>query len=540
MLLIVGIAIFASFTTVKPTLADTSTHPGLTYFSEVVITGTPGKTQVLLERYGLSQLLYPDRNVLRLCDASDGRFLCFQEPDAGPEYLKLKNTSVLSFEPSTSKSYLIPALEIVGSVIAINGFARLAFHNETTDGEKTYNSDFSTFWDNLVHRSWQVDYDKFSTNQANHPYQGTLYHGSARSAGLNFWESMGYTFLGSALWETAGETTHPSVNDQVASGIAANFLGEPLFRMASLLLEGQDPGFLRELGAAAISPPTGFNRLAFGERFKAVFPSHNPAAFWHLDIGSNIIAHHGGPDTGDRQDYGAMAGFSMEYGLPGKPGYRYTRPFDYFQFEAAAATNYSTALGILSTRGLLLGSEYAFGDMYNGVWGLYGSYDYISPDPVRVSTTALSIGTTAQWRLSPGIALQGTVLGGIGYGAGGNISGSPDRHYHYGGDVQSALDLRLILGDLAMLDFRGRQFYISEVASTAPQGSENIVRIGVGFTLRVIDRHAIGLRYQFANRDTHYRGVENLNQNTDVVSLVYTFLSDEGFGAVDNHILRAR
>jgi hypothetical protein len=114
-----------------------------------------------------------------------------------------------------------------------------------------------------------------------------MYYGFARSAGLSFWESSAYTFMGSFLWETGGETTSPSVNDQVASGIAGAFFGEALFRMSSLLLEGggEKPGFWRELGAAVISPSTGFNRLVFGERFAPVFPSHDPAISWRLRFG---------------------------------------------------------------------------------------------------------------------------------------------------------------------------------------------------------------------------------------------------------------
>ena len=75
-------------------------------------------------------------------------------------------------------------------------------------------------------------------NQFAHPYQGSMYHGFARSAGLNYWESLLYDNAGSFLWETGGETTHPSINDQIASGIGGSFFGEALFRMASLVLEG--------------------------------------------------------------------------------------------------------------------------------------------------------------------------------------------------------------------------------------------------------------------------------------------------------------
>ena len=76
-----------------------------------------------------------------------------------------------------------------------------------------------------------------------------MYHNMARSAGLSYWQSVAYTFAGSALWEIAGETTPPSKNDQIASGIAGSFLGEPLFLTSRLLLGRRDdgPGFWRAL-----------------------------------------------------------------------------------------------------------------------------------------------------------------------------------------------------------------------------------------------------------------------------------------------------
>ena len=130
-----------------------------------------------------------------------------------------------------------------------------------------------------AHAAWVVDNDPFSINQFMHPYQGAMYHGFARSAGLNYWEAMGFTFAGSLLWEIAGETTTPSKNDQIASGIGGSFLGEPLFRLAELILRPSGHRFWRELSAAVISPSTGFNRLAYGGRFRGVEPSRDPALF---------------------------------------------------------------------------------------------------------------------------------------------------------------------------------------------------------------------------------------------------------------------
>lgn len=168
-----------------------------------------------------------------------------------------------------------------------------------------------------------VDDDAFAMNQFNHPYQGSVYHGFARSAGLNYWQAFFYDNAGGVLWETAGEISKPSYNDQIASGIGGSFFGEAFFRMASLVLEGDGgkPGFWRELSAAMISPPTGFNRLTFGKRFKPVFPSYDPAIFWRLRLGVNLNPHligRGDTNAGNSRTE-ATGDFLLAYGSPGSP-----------------------------------------------------------------------------------------------------------------------------------------------------------------------------------------------------------------------------
>ena len=130
----------------------------------------------------------------------------------------------------TQKSYLIPALEIVGFDTLLNLFDRAYY------GCCDFDTDLSSIKRNL-HRGWGVDSDEFTVNQLGHPYQGSMYHGFARASGLSYWQGLGYTFAGSLLWEIAGETTRPSKNDQISTGIGGSFLGEALFRMSNLWLE---------------------------------------------------------------------------------------------------------------------------------------------------------------------------------------------------------------------------------------------------------------------------------------------------------------
>ena len=423
--------------------------------------------------------------------------------------------------PEADKNYVIPAGEILAFNVLLNRFDYYLFDKQV------YGVTYSSVRDNLTGR-WVVDTDPFAVNQFDHPYQGSVYFGFARSTGLDFWESLEYTFFGSLFWEIVGETGRPSINDLVTTGFAGGFLGEPLYRMASLLLErgGEKPGFWRELGAAAISPPLGFTRLVFGDRFP-VFESRDPAVFSYVRLGASRIDHlSGDAESQNVKRRAVLADYHLSYGLPGRDGYTYTRPFDYFDFEFTATT--ADKFEDIMSRGLLVGKEYALGPDYRGVWGLYGSYDYISPQVFRVSSTALSLGTTAQWWISESMTLQGTALGGLGYGAAGTIHGTGERDYHYGATPQALFALRLIFGDAANLDLMMRSYYVSDVLSTENRGAERIFRGDLAFTVRVEGPHAIALKYAYSQRDAHYVGIPPTNQSVSSVGLFYTYI----FGGV--------
>ena len=434
-----------------------------------------------------------------------------------------------------SKSYLIPALEIPSFLWLLNRFDRTVY------GTDVFGTNWNTGWHHVIHGPWTLDTDPFGMNFIMHPYMGSFNYGFARSAGLNYWESFGYTFAASYVWETFGETGPPSINDQIMTSFGGSLLGEALFRMASYALEGNGkPGYWRELGAAGLSPSTGLNRLAFGNRFKAVWVSNDPAIFTRLRLGASLTEHQTDQGIGKTVNRPEASGdFSMAYGLPGKPGYSYERPFDYFHFEfTAIARSGGNFFENSTTRGLLYGTKYSVGEAYRGVWGLYGSYDYISPAIFRVSSTALSLGTTAQWWLSRSVALQGSALGGVGFGAAGTITavGNPaegERDYHYGFVPQGLLALRIIFGEAAMLDLTGREYYVSGTGSDDKTGLEKIFRGNASFTVRVYGRHGIGVQYVESHRDAHYANLPDRYQTVGTVSIAYNFLGDIKFGAVE-------
>ena len=425
-----------------------------------------------------------------------------------------------------NRSYSIPAMEILGFDFLLNRI------NHQFSGSSDYDVTGKSIRYNLSHK-WVTDNDPYRVNQFAHPYQGSMYHGFARSAGLSYWESAGYTFLGSVGWEIAGEKTRPAVNDQIASGIAGSFLGEVLFRMSSLVLERSDgiPKFWREVAAAAISPSTGFNRLAYGDRFDPVFSSRGAYYYSRLHLGlSGATRNVQGTSTADKRNE-VLTDFYMQYGLPGNPGYQYTRPFDYFSFQFTASS--ANVFENILTHGLLVGQAYEKGRDFRGVWGLYGSYDYISPQTYRISSTALSLGTTGQWWLSQDIALQGTAMLGAGYAAVGTLRGGNSGEYHYGTAPQALAAMRLIFGNRASLDVTAREYFVSHVGSRSVGGRDNIARADISLTVRVKKQHSVAIKYLWNRRDATYSFLGNGTQERSTIGIFYSYDGDSNFGAID-------
>ena len=309
---------------------------------------------------------------------------------------------------ASHKSYILPAAQIVAMDATVNLAGRLLID------PANYQVTASSIRRNL-RSPWVVDDDPFEINQFLHPYQGAMYHGIARSNGLSYWPSAVYTFAGSALWEIAGETTPPSRNDQIASGIAGSFLGEPLFRISRLLLERADegPGAWRILASVLASPPAGINHVLVGNPAGSLAPDAVPFSDIRVQFGTTATATGGSRSVSSLAQHQPRLALSMDYGYPGNANYRHERPFDYFRIESSVSAE---GMEQLSTRGLIAGADYGVGRL-GGIWGLYGTYDYFAPDDFHFSSTAVSFGTTLQASISESLVVQSSGLVGAGYAA---------------------------------------------------------------------------------------------------------------------------
>jgi hypothetical protein len=504
-----------------------SARPGLSTTPQILPSGSKTFRSLSLLQTGIRV----DENII----SGDNRYAINNAPEA--------TRPDLSLVKREEKSYLIPALEVTGFLTSLNLIARQRYASLNENGQKVYSTSPATAWSQLRRENWKFDADPFDTNNLRHPYQGAMMYGFARSSGLNFWESLIYSNLGSFAWEMAGENQAPSINDQIITGNAGSLLGEALFRMSKLaLMDKSNPGFLRATAAMMISPTSEFNRVVFDKRFGANLPAVPPATFWRVSLGASLDTHKDDilSITPTNLRNNSTMDFYMAYGLPGKPGYSYVRPMDYFDFQLTALADSSNPVENIMLRGILLGRKYEAGENYRGIWGLYGSYDYISSYLFRVSSTAASLGTTGQYWVAPGIALQGSVLGGVGFGAAGTQAVTNNawsvgitRDYHYGVTPQGLVSAALHFGDRTILDFTSRGYYVSGHGSDDSSGSETIFRSNAGVTFRVWGRHALGAKFTESSRISKHNNITTRHQSEGTITLVYTYLGNARLGAVE-------
>src|SRR5205085_10917295 len=176
---------------------------------------------------------------------------------------------------------------------------------------------------------------------------------------------------------------------------------------------------------------------------------------------------------------------------------------------------------------------YDVGKNYRGIVGLYGSYDYIAPQTFRVASTAISLGTTAQYRINQLMQVLGTARLGLGYTAVGTVRSTADNDFHYGVTPQALASLRLIFGGRAAIDVTGREYYVSRVAAPDRGGHENIIRVDAALTVRVYKRHGISLKFLGNRRDAAYPDIGSVRQERNTVGFFYTLLGHDRFGAAE-------
>ncbi|MGB8931422.1 MAG: DUF3943 domain-containing protein, partial [Anaeromyxobacteraceae bacterium] len=397
-------------------------------------------------------------------------------------------------------------------------------------GEEWTHVTLDTIRDNL-RGPWTFDPNDFATNQFGHPYQGNLAFSGMRAAGFGFWESVPFPIVMSTLWEIFPENEPPSINDAITTPVGGVFLGEVLFRLSQMVLDGGGlhPGAARQVAAGLISPPAGITYAFTGDRFRAREEEPIPASV-EVRLGGSF----GGSayTAGQRWATGSLVSGRVQvtHGLP-VGDWRLRKPFDHFDFEGAVVASGEEPWLQLQVRGLLHGGDYG-GGASRGFWGLWGLYDMTTLQPFRVSMSGIGFGTTGQWAASSGVALQGTALLATGFGAAGAREASALKpNYHYGLGGHLILDARIIAADRGALRLAVRDFYVGGLVSPESRGDEQVAYATFGATLRVIGHHAVGLDVTRARRWAGFPDRPDTFDSYSQAIAYYAYVSDTTLGS---------
>jgi hypothetical protein len=417
--------------------------------------------------------------------------------------------------------------------LAVWGVARATNGTRTDD----WSIQFPDVLTRYPFRPWTFDLDDFDTNQFLHPYHFQLTFTAGRSSGLGFWESALFPLLGSLFWELFLETQGPSVNDQITSTLGGIFLGEGLFRLSDMILlgGGPSPGVLRQVGAFLVAPVAGFNRLVFGYPGDVERPVTSLVRVTAGGAGGQTSAS-GAPSAAT-----GLRGFAaVEVTQFGVGGWRARRPFEHFEFAAGFAAG--SGAGVLAGQtgaqwyllvsGLIVPGRVDGGRSFQGLWGLFGGYEYDEPSALRLSASTLGVGLTGQWELGGRAALQGTAVAnwvvlGVADAMG---SRTTTASYKVGPSAEALLDAKLLLGDAAWVRASARQYLLLNPVHAS--GWEDLTRASLSVLVRIWGPHALVVEGELARRAVHRAGLPEERQGAAFLRLGYSYLSDPGLGSV--------
>ena len=243
----------------------------------------------------------------------------------------------------------------VGEIVTIN--LLVWAYNEYIRGADFTQANPRTWWKN-IEGGFTYDDNHFNTNMFAHPFHGSLYYNAGRSNGFNYWQSLGFSLFGSLMWECCGETHPPAWNDWIATGVGGAAIGEMTYRIAGTVLDNTATGAertWREIGAFAINPVRGFNRLVSGRSGRVTENPESPedripdVLSNRLSAGVRIIGE--GESLSDSSDVHGL--FQVDFRFGDEFAQQRRKPFDVFDMGLQLNFGDKNTLGRLSIRGNL-------------------------------------------------------------------------------------------------------------------------------------------------------------------------------------------
>ena len=416
-------------------------------------------------------------------------------------------------------------------------FAKISFHSIK------HNIETGFVWDN----------DQFSTNLFAHPYHGGLYFNAARSHGMNFWESVPYSFCGSLMWETTCEIEPPAINDLMATTIGGVCLGEVTYRISDLVYDDRlrgFPRFWREFLGTIICPIKGLNRILSGDAWRVrgrYYKYHDygrspvsfsaSAGYRYLADNNTLFRGEGNPDVR----------FNLVYGDP-FDGIT-TKPYDYFTLDATfgLSSNQPLITG-LHLLGRLWSVPVEVSKGTEMEFGIFQHFNYYDSQPVKDSTSLVPYRISEAASVGPGIIYRFPQVGNLtkleqrifvdGILLGGSLTyyyNVIDRDYNMGSGYSVKAVSLMDFGKVASFQIGADYYRIftwkgyegKDLATTDPlylndqgdQGNASLLVVNAHFGLALSNRLKLDFNVSIYWRNTYYSYHDDVRSKTFDLSL---------------------
>ena len=262
------------------------------------------------------------------------------------------------------------------------------------------------------------DNDQFSTNLFAHPYHGGLYFNAARSNGMNFWESIPYSFCGSLMWETTCEIEPPAINDLMATTIGGICIGEVTHRISDLVYDDRTHGFgrfMREFLGTVVCPIRGLNRILSGDAWKVRSDYYKYHDYDRLPVqfavsgGYRYLADNNSLFRGEGNPY---INVNLIYGDPFNE--EENKPYDYFTADVTfgMSSNQPLINGV-HLLGRLWGAPIVTGEQMKTEFGIFQHFNYYDSQPVKDGSSLVPYRISEAAAFGPGIIYQFPKLGNL-------------------------------------------------------------------------------------------------------------------------------
>lgn len=388
---------------------------------------------------------------------------------------------------------------------------------------------FKNFFSHLKFSAWTWDDNLFATNQIAHPYHGQFYFNSFRSNNFSFWQSSIATVAGSYIWETAGETEPPSVNDIINTSFGGTILGEMTHRLSHHILarpsltKGQRNK--KEILAMLINPINGLNRLLdgrWGNTAKGiVIDSSQVHTEAELGIRRFDAKEHNVISRGKNDIYARIKLiYNNEYADRKKP-------FNDFILNLEIGSDDSSIVNAVNIYASLYGNR-ILSDLTGTHRGIVSAhFDFLRNEAFYYGSQSINYNVFSNFNIGKHTKLT-TVLGGGPV----VLAAVPDPYLHFGEsrtydygpgmDVRTAATLNTLNRFKFGIDYRGGYF----VTISGNKSHHYLHTVSTSASVRIWKNFGINLYSGYFRLEGRYRDHDNVNKDYPFIRLALAYNSE--------------